>query len=133
MRPVVGVVFTALAASGCGGGYAVTGSEEPDVSRAAVRAEGELRMMALGTGTLRADPATGCLWLEREDGKPTAQLLLQGDDYAVDFSQSPARVLDGDSVVATVGERVSVGGGFTDRVEGVPGCPVSAGTYLGHL
>lgn len=100
---------------------------------AAVRPTGELRMQALGTGTLRADPATGCLWLETEAGKPTMQLLLQGESYRVDFSTSPASIIDGETVVARVDERVEVGGGFTDRVQGVEGCPVTAGTYLGYF
>lgn len=113
---------------------AVAGDTEDDgVSQAAVRPSGQFRMQALATGTLRADPTTGCLWLEREDGKPTGQLLLQGEDYSVDFSQSPAAIrLDG-VVVARVGERIEVGGGFTNREEGVEGCPVTAGPFLGYF
>lgn len=90
-------------------------------------------MQALATGTLRVDPATGCLWLESEPGKPTMQLLLQGESYRVDFSTAPATIRDGDTVVARADERVEVGGGFTHRVHGVEGCPVTAGTYLGYF
>lgn len=126
----------AAALSGCGGGgETLAASTEPPSERetAAVRPAGEFRMQALGRGTLRADPDTGCLWLETEAGKPTKQLLLQGESYRVDFSTSPVSILDGETVVARVGEQVEVGGGFTERVQGVEGCPVTAGTYLGYF
>lgn len=125
--PALLALLAACAAAGADGSPA-----SDDVSRAAVRDGGDIRRLAAASGTLRADPNTGCLWLEREDGKPTAQLLLQGEDYKVDFSQSPATVLAGDTVVATVGKRVEVGGGYTKRVEGVERCPV-AGTFLGYF
>lgn len=35
--------------------------------------------------------------------------------------------------MATVGEVVEVGGGHTDRVEGVDDCPVTVGTFLGYF
>lgn len=132
MLPALGAV---VLMSGCGGGDDSLASAEPPsgVEKAAVRPAGEFRMQALATGTLRADPATGCLWLETEEGKPTLQLLLQGESYRVDFSTSPPSVLDGDTVVARVGERVEVGGGFTDRVRGVEGCPVTPGAFLGYF
>jgi hypothetical protein len=122
--------------SGCGGGdasIAASAESSSERAKAAVRPAGEVRMLALGTGTLRADPDTGCLWLETEAGKPTRQLLLQGESYRVDFSTSPASIRDGETVVARVGERVEVGGGFTERVRGVEGCPVTAGTFLGYF
>jgi hypothetical protein len=90
-------------------------------------------MLAAFFGTLRADPKSGCLWLEGDSGNPTAQLLLQGNSYRVEFSDSPATVRNGDDVVATVGQRVEVGGGFTDSVKGVEGCPAAAGTVLGYF
>lgn len=98
-----------------------------------MRDGGSIRMLAALPGTLRADRKTGCLWLEGEAGKPTAQLLLQGDSYRVDFSDSPPTVRDGDDVVATVGQQVEVGGGHTARVQGVEGCPVGASTFLGYF
>lgn len=90
-------------------------------------------MEASAFGTLRADAATGCLWLEGAGGAPTVQLLLQGDSYRVDFTQSPAAVLDGDKVVARAGADVQVGGGSTDEDSGVEGCPVSRGVFLGYF
>lgn len=90
-------------------------------------------MDALAFGTLRADAATGCLWLEGPDGEPTGELLLQGDSYRVDFAASPAAVLDGDELVARVGDKVEVGGGSTDEFSGVEGCPVHGGIFLGHF
>lgn len=137
MRLAMLAPFAAAAVlSGCGGGgesLAVSAQPSSERETAAVRPAGEFRMQALGMGTLRADPETGCLWLETEAGKPTKQLLLQGESYRVDFSVSPAAILDGETVVARVGERVEVGGGFTQRVQGVTGCPVTAGTYLGYF
>lgn len=67
------------------------GVDCPAVSRAAVRpapADGEYNE-ALAGGVLRADPATGCLWLQDPEGTATVQLLLQGESYSVDFDASP--------------------------------------------
>ena len=103
-------------------------SESPDRARAAVRDDG-IYMLAEVTGTLSADAASGCLWLEGS----ASQLLLQGRQFRVDFLQSPPAIYSGDLLVARVGQRVIVGGGFTERVEPVPGCPVSAAnSLLGH-
>lgn len=88
---------------------------------------------ALATGVLRADRATGCLWLERADGTAGVPLLLQGESYRVDLDASPAVVLDGGSVVARVGDRVELGGGFDDREAGVEGCPVAGAVFLGYF
>ena len=106
-----------------------------ELSRAAVRpapADGVYEE-ALATGVLRADPATGCLWLEDQDGAPTVQLLLQGDAYRVDLAAAPMAVLDGEIVVALVGDRIEVGGGFTDRESGVEGCPVRPSVFVGYF
>ena len=91
-------------------------------------------MDGLIRGTLRADPSTGCLWLEEQGGEPLTQLLIQGD-YRVDFSQAPVTVLDGETVAARVGERVNVGGGFVapGQVEVVQGCPAMTSAWLGYF
>lgn len=122
-----------LALSACANIGAAIPASSADVSRAAVRPGEGFRMMAEFHGTLRADPRSGCLWLEGEAGQPSAQLLLQGDSYGVDFSDNPATVRDGDTVVATVGQPVVGGGGFTTNVQGVEGCPIDASTFLGHF
>lgn len=122
-----------IALTACAGDGENTPSTSADVSRAAVRDGGVSRMLAGFHGTLRADPESGCLWLEGESGQPTAQLLLQGDSYRVDFSDYPATVRNGDAVVATVGQQVDGGGGYTTRVQGVAGCPVDASTFLGYF
>lgn len=127
-------VGAALAVAGCGTGDSSVASvttRDPSVAEAAVRPAGEARMEALAQGVLRADAESGCLWLEHEDGRPAAELLLHGESYRVDFSAAPASVLDGGTVVARAGELVEVTGGFTDRVEGVEGCPADADTFLG--
>lgn len=125
---------TEAAAVDSSGQVLQTAKGAADIGRAAVRPTGEFRMQALARSmTLRADAVSGCLWLEREDGTPAAQLLLQGDSYRVDFSASPVSVLDGNAVVARVGDVVDVGGGFTQRVDPVKGCPVAAGTFLGYF
>jgi hypothetical protein len=106
-----------------------------DVSRAPVRpapADGTYEE-ALATGVLRADLATGCLWLESPDGASTVQLLLQGDSYRVDLAAAPAAVLDGDTVVARIGDRIEVGGGISDRETGVEGCPVRPPVFVGYF
>ena len=87
---------------------------------------------ALARGILRADPRSGCLWLERPDGAVGTQLLLYGASYRVDFSTKPASIFDGDRVVARVGESVEVGGGVSAR-DGVKGCPVEATSFLGYF
>jgi hypothetical protein len=111
------------------------GPSPSGVDRAAIRPPSEDRMQALLTGTLRADPATGCLWIEPGAGIAPVQLLIQGGDgYRVDFSTSPATVRDGEAVLATVGEVVELGGGATGREDdGVPGCPVTGPTLLGYF
>lgn len=114
-------------------GGSAAGAADPSrdgVSRAAVITDDPLKKDAGLRGILRADPSTGCLWLDVGGGK-AAELLLQGAGYSVDFSTTPASVLDGDRVVATVGKRLDVGGGHTSR-PGVPGCPVTTGgAFLG--
>lgn len=110
-------------------------ADKAGVSRAAVRpapANGSYEE-ALANGVLRADSATGCLWLEQSDGGINTQLLLQGEHYSVDFGASPAAVLAGDTVVARIGDRVEVVGGLNDRDAGVEGCPVPPPVYLGVL
>lgn len=107
-------------------------AERAEREMAAVRPGNGRAMQAGARGTLRADPATGCLWLEGEDGKPTMQLLLKGE-YRVDFSTSPPSVLEGDAVVARADARVVVGGGFTRLEEGVKGCPVTTGPFVGYV
>lgn len=104
-----------------------------DVEQAAVRPGSPVRHQALAFGVLRADSDTGCLWLEGPDGNASAQLLLQGESYSVDFDTSPAVVMDGNLIVARVGDHVRVGGGSTDKSAPVPGCPVTAPTFLGYF
>lgn len=104
-----------------------------DITRAAVRPGGGVLMQAQARGTLRADPATGCLWLELESGTTSPQLLLQGAAYWVDFSTNPPVIMYGDDIVATVGEVVEVGGGYSELVQGVAGCPATGGTFLGYF
>lgn len=123
----VGALLVALAVSGC------ADEQGAGVSRAAVVPADGTQMESAATGTLRADPSTGCLWLEGDNGDALTQLLLQGD-YQVDFSQSPPAILDGDSVVARAGERVELGGGQTPHVEDVKGCPVATDQpFLGYF
>jgi len=110
-------------------------AETAGVSRAAVRpapADGNYQE-ALAKGVLRADPATGCLWLEQPAGGARTQLLLQGEQYSVDFGASPAVVLDGGNVVAVVGDVVEAGGGLSDDEAGVEGCPVRPRVYVGYF
>ena len=135
MRIWLALPAISLALTGCGAfdGPADPGSDAmAGIDRAAVRPAGEGRNEALASGILRADPKSGCLWLEQPDGSVGAQLLLQGEEYQVDFSDDPASVREEGDVVATVGDRVEVGGGYgTD--DGVRGCSVSAPTFLGYF
>jgi hypothetical protein len=123
-----------LALPACGQEAAPPGlAPEEAVARAAVRpGDGSSRDQALASGVLRADPSTGCLWLEQEEGSGGSQLLLVGDDYRVNFSADPPEVLDGDDVVARVGEQVEVGGG-AGTVGGVPGCPFEGPIFFGYF
>ena len=61
------------------------------------------------------------------------QVLLQGDAYRVDLAAAPPAVLDGDTVVARVGDRIELGGGITDRDTGVGGCPVRPSVFVGYF
>lgn len=112
-----------------------TGPWPNSVERAAIRPPSESRMEALLIGTLNADPTTGCLWIDPRRGLMPIEVLLQaGDGYRVDFSTTPAAIRDGDTVLATVGEEVELGGGSIGREgDGVPGCPVSGPTWLGYF
>ena len=134
LRACLVLVLVPLLLAGCGG--ADVGAAEPSVDRAAVRpapADG-VWYEAQAVGVLRADPVTGCLWIEAPDGTFELPLLLQGDSYRVDFDASPAAVLDGDTVVAKVGEQIDVGGGNADPAEaGVDGCPVTGHIFLGYF
>ena len=128
------LVLAPLLLAGCG--RADVGAAEPSVDRAAVRpdpADGVWRE-AQAVGVLRADPVTGCLWIEAPDAPGGMPLLLQGDSYRVDFDASPAAVLDGDTVVAKVGDQIDVGGGNAGPAEaGVEGCPVTGHIFLGSF
>jgi hypothetical protein len=127
------LLLTTLLLSACGGQGGSSGfGQEGGVERAAVRPAGDGRDEALATGLLRADPKSGCLWLELEDGSAGTQLLLYGDAYRVNFGATPPEVLDGDDVVGRVGEQVEVGGGFGTN-EGVPGCPVPSPVFHGYF
>jgi hypothetical protein len=114
---------------------AANGPSPSPVERAAIRPPSESRMEAELTGTLNADPTTGCLWIDPGRGLMPIELLLQGGDgYRIDFSATPATIRDGETVLATVGEKVELGGGSTGREgDGVPGCPVSGPTFLGYF
>lgn len=104
--------------------------------RAAIRPPTKIRMQARLTGKLRADPATGCLWVEPEDGgRPTEVLLQGGSRYRVDFSTAPTTVLDGETILAKVGDVVELGGGFTGQPgSGVVDCPMASGQpFLGYF
>lgn len=106
-----------------------------DVGRAAVRpapADGAYEE-ALASGVLRADPRTGCLWLQDEAGTATVQLVLQGDAYRVDLAAAPPAVVDGDTVVGRVGDRIEVGGGVSESETGVEGCPVRTSVFVGYF
>lgn len=135
MRTWLIVPAVSMALAGCG---TFDGPEDPGaepmagIDRAAVRPAGDGRNEALASGILRADPKSGCLWLEQPDGSVGAQLLLQGEEYRVDFSDEPATVREDGEVVAKVGDRVEVGGGF-GAGPGVPGCSVSAPAFLGYF
>lgn len=61
------------------------------------------------------------------------QLLLLGEHSSVDVAASRAAVLDGQTVVARVGDEVEAGGGFSDREAGVEGCPVPPPVHLGYF
>ena len=76
---------------------------------------------------------SGCLWLEQPDNAIRIQLLLAGGEYRVDFSDDPPTVRDDGDVVAQVGERVEVGGGFPATDDGVRDCPVQTPAFLGHF
>ena len=90
-------------------------NDAPGVDRAAVRPADDGREEAEATGVLRAEPESGCLWLEQTDCQVGAQLLLDGNQYWMDFSTAPASVRDDGDVVARVGEQVEVGGRFAPR------------------
>jgi len=133
LRACLVLLLVPLVLAGCGG--LDVGADEPSVDRAAVRpvpANGGMEARAVGV--LRADPVTGCLWIETPDAPGEMPLLLQGDSYRVDVDASPAAVLDGDTVVAKVGEQIDVGGGNADPAEaGVEGCPVMGTIFLGYF
>lgn len=134
MRPWFLILIATVPLTACSGHSTVDPGAESmaGIERAAVRPAGDGREEALASGVLRADPKSGCLWLEQPDGSVGAQLLLYGEEYRVDFSTKPASIRDGDDVVARVGEQVEVGGGFgTD--DGVTDCPVSAPSFLGYF
>ena len=42
-------------------------------------------------------------------------------------------MLDGETVVARIGDQIEVGGGSSDREAGVGGCPVTPPVFLGYL
>ena len=133
MRTWVLVLAVTVPLTACAANGASMASESSNgVERAAVRPAGDGREEALASGVLRADPESGCLWLEQPDGSVGPQLLLYGEEYRVDFSTEPASIRDEDDVVARVGERVEVGGGF-GADDGVAGCPVSAPSFLGYF
>lgn len=133
MRTWVLVLAVTVPLTACAGNGAVVAPESSNaVERAAVRPAEEAREEALAGGVLRADPESGCLWLEQPDGSVGSQLLLYGEEYRVDFSTSPASVRDGDDVVARIGEQVEVGGG-SRADDGVAGCPVPAPSFLGYF
>lgn len=134
MRASTFLLAFLLPLTACGGDGSPTASTSATgVERAAVRPAGDGRDQALATGVLRADPNSGCLWLEQPDGSVGAQLLLYGNEYRVDFSSVPASIRDGDDVVARVGQPVEVGGGFGSTDDGVAGCPVAPPSFLGYF
>ena len=127
------LLLATLLLTGCGDQGTSSGfGQEGGVERAAIRPGDDSHDQAPAAGVLRADPKTGCLWLELDDGSAGTQLLLYGDDYRVDFSASPPEVLDGDDVLGRVGEKVEVGGGFGTN-GGVPGCPVTTPVFHGYF
>ena len=126
------VLLTGLCLLGCSGENRA--SEPADAAgpeRAAVRPATDSYDQAMALGVLRADPQSGCLWLEQAGGSVGVELLLYGEQYRVDFSTDPPSVLDGERVVARVGESVEVGGGMGPG--GVTGCPVQAPSFLGYF
>jgi len=84
-------------------------------------------LLAGGSGILRADLATGCLWLEQH-AEPAVhapaykfELQLVGLVH-IDWAGTPSIVRDSDNhVLATVGERIRVTGGLVGHL--TPGCP----------
>ena len=134
MRVAAVILTVLLSVAGCSGDDDApsNASEASGVERAAVRPATDSYDQALARGVLRADPRSGCLWLEGPDGAVGTQLLLYGASYRVDFSTKPASIFDGDRVVARVGESVEVAGGVSAR-DGVKGCPVEATSFLGYF
>lgn len=131
LRRVLLVTVAVAAVAGCDSG---SGSgRQRDVSKVAVRPAGEGREQALATGTLRGDPASGCLWLETKDGRATSQVLLQGKGYAVDFAEGPAVVTRDGKTVAVLGEAVELGGGVGAASDRVKGCPVDLAPFVGYF
>lgn len=70
-----------------------------------------VHMEAATAGTLRADPDTGCVWLELENGNPLA--LVWYDELRVRFPEDgPAQVEDrAGTVYGVEGQTIELGGG----------------------
>lgn len=113
----------------------------PSDNRASFRAlsplgaDGERRFnTARLDGVLRGDPNTGCLWLT-DDGARGTPIVLLHDTAVADFGRSPWVVRNGAEVLATDGDRVSLGGGVgPNGLQGaVPGCPVEGPPFIGYF
>lgn len=90
-----------------------------------------MQQLALADGVLGGDPATGCLWFER-DGERTP-LVVEHDSAHLDVEATPAVVRDGDQVRAELGQDVELGGGFADLAAAVPGCSGGGAPFVADL
>lgn len=94
---------------------------------------GSPMMGALLTGSLHADPATGCLWVA-EGSREVQVRVYASEDTRTDFSQDLAVIRRGTETVAREGDPVTLTGGYVgDNGLGVPGCPAEGEVFLGGL
>lgn len=145
VAPVVAAVLVAPVAwsAATGGGdqlvQQAAPADEADSSRAAFRTqqEGRRSLLALTSGYLSGDRATGCLWLFATDtpASTASPILILHSTAVADFSRTPWVIRDGDTVLATEGDQVSLaGGGTPDGSDfSVPGCPVEGQPFVGRL
>lgn len=89
--------------------------------------------LAVLTGQLGGDAASGCLWLTQLDGTRGA-IVVYSDELRADFSQEPfvLRRADGSRAVGE-GDRVVATGGHVDASKAVRDCPVVGEPFSGTI
>ena len=108
---------------------AVDGTRDP--GRAAVRTAARSTGDAQVAGTLRADPRSGCLWVEDAGGR--IPVLLAHPRYSVRLDSAPPAVVDDDNAVIDAGRAVRISGARGSGTDAVPGCAVPGPPFIGVL